>query len=84
MRYRVPTDNDAVYYAYCRGDLRGNTRAVVVFNYSVTEADITVDLSGTGFGGTFIDLLTGKRVESAGDTLKLTIPSGSYTILGRF
>ncbi len=84
MRYRVPTDNDAVYYAYCRGDLRGNTRAVVVFNYSATEADITVDLSGTGFGGTFIDLLTGKRVESAGDTLKLTIPSGSYTILGRF
>ena len=84
MRYRVPTNDDTVYYAYCRGDLRGNTRGLVVFNYSGQQAEICVDLSNTGFGGTFFDLLTGKRYESAGDELRLTIPGSSYVILGQF
>ena len=84
MRYRVPTNDDSVYYAYCKADRRGGTRAVVVFNYSASEKQIEVDLSGTGFGGAFVDMLTGKVVEGAGKGLKLTIPGGSYKILGQF
>lgn len=84
MRYRVPTNDDSVYYAYCKADRRGGTRAVVVFNYSASEKQIEVDLSGTGFGGAFVDMLTGKAVEGAGKGLKLTIPGGSYKILGQF
>ena len=53
-------------------------------NYSASEKQIEVDLSGTGFGGAFVDMLTGKAVEGAGKGLKLTIPGGSYKILGQF
>lgn len=84
MRYRVPTNNDDVYYAYCRGDMRGGTRAVVVFNYSASQAKVQVDLSATGLGGTFLDLVRGELVTGAGKGLELTIPAGSYVILGQF
>jgi glycosidase len=83
-RYRVPTNDDTVYYAYCRSDMKGGQRALVVFNYSGEEAEIEVDLRNAGVGGNFVDLLTGNMVAAEGNVLKLTVPSASFVILGRF
>lgn len=84
MRYRVPTNDDTVHYAYCKADATGNVKSVCVFNYSADRATITVDLTNTGYGERLTDLLMGKQYTLQGGKLTVTLGSGEYLILGEF
>ncbi len=84
MRFKVNTNNDDVYYAYCKSDESGNVRAVCIFNYSAKTASISADISGTGFKSRFTDLATGDIYNTEQGKLNVTLPAGGYIILGEF
>ncbi len=83
FRYRVKTDNDKVYYAYNKGDMSGNVRALVVFNYSGMRSEITVDLSNTGYVGKLTDLRSGEIYEIRDGKVSVTLDHGGYITLGQ-
>lgn len=81
LRNRIPTNNDNVYYAYSRTDVSGHIKAVVIFNYSDSTNEITVNLDGTGMSGRFINLISGEKLTANG-SIKVTLPHGGFVILG--
>ena len=46
-RFKLSTQNDDKYYAFYRSDMKGSSKAIVVFNYSSKDANVQIDLQGT-------------------------------------
>ena len=78
MRRRLPTNDDARYYAFVRSARESDERVLVVTNFSAAERRIHVDLSGLRFK-TMVDLRSGEGIPGAAET-ELTVPGFGYRL----
>ena len=56
-RFKLQTQNDDKYYAFYRSNMQGGSKSIVVFNYSLNDANVQIDLRGTA-----IQITNGKVV----------------------
>ena len=82
-REKVPTNNDNSYYSFVRTTPNGSEKAVVILNYTTSQATITATVGGQGVAnGSTLDLLNGGAGPAvSGGQVTVTLPARGYAFI---
>ena len=85
-RFKVTTSNDDKYYSFIKKDKSGKNIAIPVFNYSLQEEEIQINLNNAGFkNGTvrFYDAYNDEQldIEIKNGVMRVPMKASSYRLL---